>query len=281
MTIETTLSGMIGVLVGDFSPPRVPAQVKKTPGTDRPTNSRFDIEDRVELSPAAQGTPSGAVEADPGSGVGHPNAVGGSSLTPEQKAQTEKLKRRDTEVRQHEAAHAAAAGPYARGGPHFEYQTGPDGHAYAVGGEVNIDTSPIPDDPAATVAKMETVRAAALAPADPSAQDEKVAAEATARIQQAQAEESRMRADSGAPGSSQEIPSDSPAKMERKTPAIGQLDQQRRTPVPTGGVEGPAAVARDLTHPQKMWGSGSSPITGSYAASSGRVSAVSLLDLVA
>ncbi|MCM8525360.1 MAG: hypothetical protein NE327_02510, partial [Lentisphaeraceae bacterium] len=48
----------------------------------------------------------------------------------------EKLKERDREVRQHENAHLAAAGPHARGGPHYTFQNGNDGNAYAIGGHV-------------------------------------------------------------------------------------------------------------------------------------------------
>ncbi|MDR3108807.1 MAG: hypothetical protein LBU65_03845 [Planctomycetaceae bacterium] len=100
-------------------------------------------------------------------------------LTPEEQEQVHKLKARDIEVRAHEAAHIAAAGPYATGGPTFTYQTGPDGKRYAVGGEVSVDSSPISGDPQATISKMQTIRAAALAPADPSSQDQKVASEAS------------------------------------------------------------------------------------------------------
>lgn len=88
------------------------------------------------------------------------------------------LKDRDREVRAHEQAHLAAAGPYATGGPTYTYATGPDGQRYAVGGEVGIDSSPIPDDPEATIRKAQVIRAAATAPADPSGQDRQVAAAA-------------------------------------------------------------------------------------------------------
>ncbi|MCK9397929.1 MAG: hypothetical protein M0Q44_20355 [Methylobacter sp.] len=98
------------------------------------------------------------------------------------------LKQRDTEVRAHEAAHMAAAGGIATGGPSFEYQQGPDGTSYAIGGEVNIDTSAIPGDPAATLRKADTIRRAALAPAQPSGPDMQVAAAATAMAAQAQVE---------------------------------------------------------------------------------------------
>ena len=63
------------------------------------------------------------------------------------------------------------------GGANYEYQSGPDGKMYAVGGEVKIDTSR-EKDPAQTISKMQQVRRAALAPAQPSAQDRSVAAQA-------------------------------------------------------------------------------------------------------
>lgn len=96
----------------------------------------------------------------------------------QQSRELAQLQSRDREVRAHEAAHAAAAGPVATSGPHFTYERGPDGQLYAVGGEVNIDTSPVPNDPEATIRKAQTIRTAALAPANPSAQDRAVAAQA-------------------------------------------------------------------------------------------------------
>ena len=90
----------------------------------------------------------------------------------------EELKARDREVRAHEMAHKAVGGRYA-GAISYDYQRGPDGRRYAVGGEVSIDISEIPGNPDATVAKMQQVRRAALAPAAPSAQDRRVAAEAS------------------------------------------------------------------------------------------------------
>ena len=98
-----------------------------------------------------------------------------------------KLVSRDQEVRTHEQAHAAVGGRYA-GAPSYTYERGPDGKRYAVGGEVGIDTSPIPSDPEATLRKMEVVIRAALAPAEPSAQDRQVAAQAQAQMVEARAQ---------------------------------------------------------------------------------------------
>ena len=99
-----------------------------------------------------------------------------------------KLKARDREVRAHEQAHLSAAGPHARGGPSFQYQKGPDNARYAVGGEVQMDVSPVACDPQATIRKAQMIRAAALAPANPSSQDQQVAAAATKMEAQAQQE---------------------------------------------------------------------------------------------
>ncbi|MDH5184858.1 MAG: putative metalloprotease CJM1_0395 family protein [Gammaproteobacteria bacterium] len=96
-------------------------------------------------------------------------------LSKEEQVEVKELSSRDREVRAHEAAHLAAAGPYARGGASYDYQRGPDGKSYAVGGEVSIDTSEVAGDPHASLRKAETIHAAATAPADPSSQDRKVA----------------------------------------------------------------------------------------------------------
>jgi len=97
------------------------------------------------------------------------------------------LKTRHDEVNTHEQAHAAAGGQYA-GSPNYSYQTGPDGVKYAVSGEVSIDTSPIEGDPDATLKKAQQVKAAALAPAQPSSQDIKVAAEVDQMATQARSD---------------------------------------------------------------------------------------------
>jgi len=98
-----------------------------------------------------------------------------------------KLASRDQEVRAHEQAHAAVGGRYT-GAPSYTYERGPDGKRYAVGGEVGIDISPIPNDPEATLRKMEVVIRAALAPAEPSAQDQQVATQAQAQMAEARAQ---------------------------------------------------------------------------------------------
>jgi hypothetical protein len=104
----------------------------------------------------------------------------------------EYLKQRDREVRAHEQAHIIAGGGLVRGGASFGYAAGPDGKLYAVSGEVSIDTSAVPDDPAATARKMSQVVKAALAPAQPSGQDRAVASSASKIEMQAQNEVTRQ-----------------------------------------------------------------------------------------
>ncbi|MCW9050778.1 MAG: putative metalloprotease CJM1_0395 family protein [Motiliproteus sp.] len=105
----------------------------------------------------------------------------------QEREQISELSAIDRDVRAHEAAHAAAGGSIA-GSPSFSYTRSPDGRLYATGGEVSIDTSPVPGDPQATIDKAETIIRAANAPADPSPQDLRVAASAQALLVDAQAE---------------------------------------------------------------------------------------------
>jgi hypothetical protein len=101
--------------------------------------------------------------------------------------EVQELRRQDREVRAHEQAHKGVGG--AEAGPiSYTYTTGPDGKRYAVAGEVPIDVSPVEGDPDATIQKMQRVRAAALAPAEPSAVDRQVAAKAQQVARQAQAQ---------------------------------------------------------------------------------------------
>ncbi|WP_286234316.1 putative metalloprotease CJM1_0395 family protein [Thalassotalea sediminis] len=101
--------------------------------------------------------------------------------------QIRKLQNRDREVRSHEQAHATAGGAYT-GAPSYSFEVGPDGKKYAVEGEVSVDLSPIKGDPRATIAKLQKVYNAALAPANPSVQDSRVANKAAQLIVQAQSE---------------------------------------------------------------------------------------------
>lgn len=132
--------------------------------------------DSARASKASQGAASGSDSLE---------------LSAEAQKKVAELKQVDQRVRAHEAAHMAAGGGLVRGGASFSYSRGPDGKTYAVAGEVSIDASAVPDDPAATLRKAQQVVAAALAPADPSPQDRKVAASAGAMAAEAASELAR------------------------------------------------------------------------------------------
>lgn len=143
-------------------------------------------------------------------GASEKTAQNGQQLDEAQLKELRELKTRDREVRAHEQAHQAVGGQYA-GSISYTYQRGPDGNQYAIGGEVSISTSPVQGDPQATIEKMRTVRAAALAPAEPSGQDRAVAAEAMQLMLQAQVELTSENRETGEasqdrePGRSQSI----------------------------------------------------------------------------
>lgn len=120
-------------------------------------------------------------------------------LTEGERQRVRELEERDAEVRVHEEAHFREGGRWVRGGIHYDYEIGPDGRQYAVGGHVAIDVEDVSGDPAATIAKMRQVRRSALAPGDPSDQDLRVAALADSREQKAQAELLERDARAGRP----------------------------------------------------------------------------------
>lgn len=115
----------------------------------------------------------------------------------QQQKQIDELKKTDRQVRAHEQAHLAAAGGIAMGGATFSYRRGPDGQQYAVGGEVRIDVSP-GKTPEETILKAERIKAAALAPADPSGQDRSVASQASQMASDAQIELTKAKLDKSA-----------------------------------------------------------------------------------
>jgi hypothetical protein len=117
-----------------------------------------------------------------------PQARNTIEMTQSEIALLRKLQQRDMEVHTHEQAHISAGGRYIKGGANYSYKMGPDGRLYAVGGEVSIDATPVPNDPKATIEKAETIRRAALAPKDPSFQDLQVAAKASRMEAEAMAE---------------------------------------------------------------------------------------------
>ena len=166
-------------------------------------------EDRVNLSSASLFRDNSVFEAeklDEEESSIRPGPKTELELSEEERRLLNELRARDAEVRAHERAHLAAAGPYANGAPTFEYQTGPDGRQYAIGGEVSIDSSPVPGNPEATVRKAQTIKRAALAPREPSAQDRQVAAQAaqmeTKARQEVQAEKEKEKEEAEEEGNS-------------------------------------------------------------------------------
>lgn len=96
-------------------------------------------------------------------------ALGSADLDPVEKATVAQLQSRDSAVRQEERAHAAAAGPYGSA-PQYEYQIGPDGKAYAIGGHVDVGVS-MTGSAADRDRALATLQNAALAPNAPSGAD--------------------------------------------------------------------------------------------------------------
>ncbi|MEL6431809.1 MAG: putative metalloprotease CJM1_0395 family protein [Planctomycetota bacterium] len=191
------------------------AQAAAVRGTAEPARPPAPRGDGAELSTeglaalAALGEAQGA-EAE-GDAAGTPRGTDGEPLTREEETEVRELQARDKEVRAHEEAHKAAAGDLALGGPTYEFEQGPDGRDYAVGGEVQIALKE-GETPEETADNARRARRAALAPAEPSSQDLKVAAEAAqmeAEANRAAAEERRTgstgRADGeGRPGGDDE-----------------------------------------------------------------------------
>jgi len=165
------------------APPSVEAEAQSfaetLAGSSRQSGQEQDLAAEGEVA----GPPRAPAQAPPE----NPN-----ELSPEEEQQVDDLRARDAEVRAHEQAHKSVGGQYA-GSIHYDFQRGPDGQNYAIGGHVNIDVSTVPDDPAATVAKMQQVVRAALAPAEPSSADRQVAANASGKAAEARTQMAQER----------------------------------------------------------------------------------------
>ncbi|MDR2946578.1 MAG: hypothetical protein LBV79_07535 [Candidatus Adiutrix sp.] len=135
-----------------------------------------------------QPQPGGSTPGSPASDKQSADAA--NELSKEEQEQVADMRQRDQEVRIHEQAHVAAAAGMA-GAPVYEYQTGPDGKRYAVGGHVDIRSSGS-SDPDVALREAEAVKRAATAPADPSGPDRAAAAQASAQINQLKAEKARQ-----------------------------------------------------------------------------------------
>ncbi|MBU2925961.1 putative metalloprotease CJM1_0395 family protein [Colwellia sp. 4_MG-2023] len=150
-------------------------------------NSSITEQNEQDNAQQGQGNEQKPGSQDLSKSEGGDSVDGNEEHTPEQEKVISELKARDQEVRAHEAAHAAVGGAIA-GSPSYSYEQGPDGKKYAVAGEVSVDVAPVNGDPRATITKMQKVYSAALAPANPSAQDRSVASAATQQILAAQSE---------------------------------------------------------------------------------------------
>jgi hypothetical protein len=188
---------------------------------------------RSPVTSAYADKPSSAAMAEHDAKSAANAASGDVGVSPQQQAQQQQqiteLASRDREVRSHEQAHAAVGGSYA-GAPTYSFKRGPDGQAYAVGGEVSIDVSPIPNDPAATLRKMEVVQQAALAPAEPSAQDLRVAAQAQVLAAQARSELAALQreeiAAAAAERKAEAQAREEQEQAEQEEPAASEVQQQ-------------------------------------------------------
>ncbi|MCI7581779.1 putative metalloprotease CJM1_0395 family protein [Campylobacter sp.] len=125
-------------------------------------------------------------------------------LSREEQRIVSELQAADTNVRAHEAAHMAAGGGLTSPAS-YTYEQGPDNKMYAVAGEVGISTSE-GNTPQESLNKAQTIRRAALAPADPSPQDLKVAAQAASMEMSARAQimQEKMAQNSQNPNNSNE-----------------------------------------------------------------------------
>lgn len=111
---------------------------------------------------------------------------------PEVRAEVMELQTIEDKVIAHERAHQAAGGEFT-GAASYGYTMGPDGKRYITSGEVGISV-PSSGEPEEQLRAMERVRAAALAPADPSGQDQSVAGRATAKMAKIRTEIARQKA---------------------------------------------------------------------------------------
>lgn len=123
-----------------------------------------------------------------------PESPNGEKLDASEQQYVRELAAIDANVRAHEAAHIGAGAGVVSGGASFGYTRGPDGKMYATSGEVPISIKE-GRTPEETISNARQVISAAMAPADPSPQDYKVAASAAQMESQAKSEQARERAE--------------------------------------------------------------------------------------
>lgn len=196
---------------------------------------------------------SGTAQSATGSAGATDQSGGTKTLNAQQQQVVRQLQSVDRDVRAHEAAHQAAGAGYT-GGASFTYTRGPDGKQYATGGEVPVDSSSVPNNPQATIDKLQVVVRAALAPADPSSQDRSVAADAQARINEARqqlvsAQQSDAQKSDGqkSDGPSSANSSARAASAYRQAQSAGDAGGSGSTPTGGGLASGPRGRALSLS----------------------------------
>lgn len=171
--------------------------------TDKIVNNSLSSAPGVEKTPVSASTSNIETQEEiPAKGTS-------LDLSQEEQEEVDSMKDRDREVRQHEQAHVVASGGMA-GTPVYQFQTGPDGRRYAAGGHVDIKTSGS-SDPETALREAEMVKKAATAPAEPSGQDQAVAARAAADIQKIKAEKDVEESEEAEAGQADPQKADGPA----------------------------------------------------------------------
>ncbi len=136
-----------------------------------------------------------AAAAGKATGTGQPSQIlaaaagpgsTGTVLSAQQKAQIAQYKLLAQTAQADVQAQQRVAGPYA-GTVSYQYERGPDGTLYAVAGDVTFNVEPVANNPAATVAAMQTITRAALSVVPPTAQDLLAVREAAQYSAEAQA----------------------------------------------------------------------------------------------
>lgn len=109
----------------------------------------------------------------------------GGELSEAERRIVEKLRARDQAVRARAEAQRAAAGQIYRGGPVYQYTTGPDGKQYAVDAQVQIESGE-GRSPAETIERAQLAARTALAGPEPTDADRRAAARAQLMAAEAQ-----------------------------------------------------------------------------------------------
>lgn len=105
-----------------------------------------------------------------------------AELSEDEKAMVKELSERDREVRMHEQVHSAMLGRYA-GSVRYDYQVGPDGHAYAIGGSTEVRSGHAGTN-FENFQEAKTIQRAAMGAGNPSSADISVAIKAEQRAQE-------------------------------------------------------------------------------------------------